>query len=113
MKQGIIETIETTVEETSQQADIASAWKTPIVRERRLFKYHGACGEYDNRCPVEALGKDHFRQHTCYDRVLENARLHERHGLADVCGKCAAIVPCSFTDPVELPPERNPHNPER
>ena len=38
-----------------------------------------------------------------YDRLMENARRHDDLGLglADVCGKCAAIVPCSFTDPVK------------
>ena len=69
-------------------------------RERCLFKYDGTCRKCEKRCPAKALGEDPFRRHACYDRLLENARLHERHGLADVCGKCAAIVPCSFTDPV-------------
>lgn len=71
-------------------------------RERCLFKYDGSCRKCEKRCPAEALSADPFRRHACYDRLLENARRHERHGLADVCGKCAAIVPCSFTDPVKL-----------
>jgi epoxyqueuosine reductase QueG len=73
-----------------------------IDRERCLFKFDGSCRQCEKRCPVEALGEDPFRRHACYDRLMENARLYERHGLADVCGKCAAIVPCSFTDPVKL-----------
>lgn len=72
-----------------------------IERERCLFKFDGSCRKCEKRCPAQALGKDPFHRHACYDRLLENARLHERHGLADVCGKCAAIVPCSFTDPVK------------
>jgi epoxyqueuosine reductase QueG len=71
-------------------------------RERCLFKHDGSCRKCEKRCPVEALREDPFRRHACYNRLLENAHLHERHGLADVCGKCAAIVPCSFTDPVKL-----------
>ncbi|MBC2713508.1 MAG: epoxyqueuosine reductase [Desulfosarcina sp.] len=71
-------------------------------RERCLFKYDGSCRKCEKRCPADALGEVPFHRHDCYDRLLENARLHERHGLADVCGKCAAIVPCSFTDPVKL-----------
>ena len=70
-------------------------------RERCLFKFDGSCRKCEKRCPAKALEADPFHRHACYDRLLENARLHERHGLADVCGKCAAIVPCSFTDPVK------------
>lgn len=70
-------------------------------RERCLFNYDGSCRKCEKRCPAEALGEEPLRRHACYGRLLENARLHERHGLADVCGKCAAIVPCSFSDPVK------------
>jgi epoxyqueuosine reductase QueG len=70
-------------------------------RNRCLFKHDGSCRKCEQRCPVEALGKDPFGRHACYDRLLENARRHEHLGLADVCGKCAAIVPCSFVDPVK------------
>ena len=70
-------------------------------RERCLFKFDGSCRICEKRCPAKALVADLFGRHACYDRLLENARLHESHGLADVCGKCAAIVPCSFTDPVK------------
>ena len=69
-------------------------------RERCLFKHDGSCGKCTPRCPADALAGDPFDRRACYARLLENARLHERHGLADVCGKCAAVVPCSFIDPV-------------
>ena len=76
---------------------------TPRTGQARcLFKFDGSCRKCEKRCPAEALRQDPFRRHACYDRLLENARIHEHHGLADVCGKCAAIVPCSFTDPVKL-----------
>lgn len=41
-----------------------------------------------------------FDRHACYAVCLENGQLHSALGLADVCGKCASIVPCSFTNPV-------------
>jgi epoxyqueuosine reductase QueG len=71
-----------------------------IENERCLFKRDGSCEECVKRCPVEALSQASFRRNTCYGRLLENARLHERHGFADVCGKCATAVPCAFTTPV-------------
>ncbi len=76
-------------------------------RERCLFKHDGSCAKCESRCPVEALGDAPFRRHACYERLLENARRHECHGLADVCGKCAAIVPCSFVDPVQRAADSN------
>jgi hypothetical protein len=33
--------------------------------------------------------------------LLENAKTYENEGLADVCGKCICVVPCSFSNPVE------------
>lgn len=80
-------------------------------RERCLFKHDGSCGKCQERCPVEALGTDPFQRHTCYDRLLENARRHEHLGLTDVCGKCAAIVPCSFSDPVQSAARRHGERP--
>jgi epoxyqueuosine reductase QueG len=70
-------------------------------RIRCLFKHDGSCRKCEQRCPADALGNDPFARHACYDQLLENARRHEHLGLADVCGKCAAIVPCSFVDPVK------------
>lgn len=88
-----------------QGSVVTDAIIAPMPRQdqkRCLFKYDGSCRKFKNRSPADALGKDPFRHHACYDRLPGNARLHERHGLADVCGKCAAIVPCSFADPVKL-----------
>ena len=79
-------------------------------QERCLFKFDGSCRKCEQRCPAKALEADPFRRHACYDRLLENVHLHERHGLADVCGKCAAIVPCSFTDPVKRASRKNRSN---
>ena len=90
--------------------DAAIAPTPRSEQERCLFKFDGSCRKCEQRCPAKALEADPFRRHACYDRLLENARLHERHGLADVCGKCAAIVPCSFTDPVERASRKNRSN---
>lgn len=70
-------------------------------QERCLFKADGSCGKCLERCPILALKDDAYDRHACYDRLMENASMYERYGLADVCGKCAAIVPCSFCDPVK------------
>lgn len=59
-----------------------------------IFKYDGCCRKCEQHCPKTTLGEDPFDRHACCDRLLENARLHQRHGCADVCGECAAIVPC-------------------
>ncbi len=88
--------------------DAAIAPTPRIDRERCLYKFDGSCRKCEQRCPARALETNPFRRHACYDRLLKNARLHERHGLADVCGKCAAIVPCSFTDPVKRASRRIP-----
>lgn len=69
-------------------------------QERCLYKHNGSCRLCERRCPAEALGEDPFHRHACYHRLMENAKMYERYGLADVCGKCATIVPCSFHDPV-------------
>jgi epoxyqueuosine reductase QueG len=83
---------------------VTDALIAPTARQDRvrcLYEYNGSCRKCEARCPAAALASQPFLRHACYDRLLENARLHEHIGLADVCGKCAAIVPCSFSDPVK------------
>ncbi len=67
-----------------------------------LHKHNGSCQACVRKCVAGALtetGVD-FDRHACYAVCLENGQLHSALGLADVCGKCASIVPCSFTNPV-------------
>jgi epoxyqueuosine reductase QueG len=72
-----------------------------------LLKAGKTCGKCMAACPVQALHPDDFDRQSCWDRLREN-----RAGLADfddlplsthVCGKCLALMPCSFTNPVKVP----------
>ena len=70
--------------------------------EACLHKHNDSCRACVRKCVAGALtetGEDFDRQ-ACYAVCLENGQLHSALGLADVCGKCASIVPCSFTNPV-------------
>ena len=70
--------------------------------EACLHKHNGSCVACVRNCVPGALtetGAD-FDRHACYALCLENSQLYSALGLADVCGKCASIVPCSFTNPV-------------
>jgi epoxyqueuosine reductase QueG len=70
--------------------------------EACLHKHNGSCLACIRKCVAGALTDTGagFDRHACYAVCLENGRLHAALGLADVCGKCASIVPCSFTNPV-------------
>jgi epoxyqueuosine reductase QueG len=67
--------------------------------ERCLSKLGKKCGLCRKRCPAGAYEGGRFDRHRCYAQCLENARLHRRLGLADVCGKCLTGLPCSLRDP--------------
>lgn len=55
-------------------------------------------------CPVSALSADAFERHTCWNRLNENRMAMEYFSdlpeSTHVCGKCAALMPCSFLNPV-------------
>jgi epoxyqueuosine reductase QueG len=74
------------------------------TRETCLLKAGKECGLCIAACPVAALTPKGFERRRCWERLKDN-----RSGLeyfADlpesthVCGKCAAMMPCSFADPV-------------
>ncbi len=71
-----------------------------VTHEYCLFKYNETCLKCVEKCPVKALDASPFDRRSCYGVLLENARIHEDLGLADVCGKCTCLVPCSFQNPV-------------
>ncbi len=65
-----------------------------------LYTYDRSCTDCVDNCPVHALTLDGFDRHACYELCLENAALHQQHSLAEVCGKCVSVVPCTYVDPV-------------
>jgi len=83
---------------------ITDAVLTPLKRtgqEYCLYKYNKTCTACVKNCVTHALKVDSFDRHACYNLLLENAKLHEQYGLADACGKCICVVPCSFQNPVK------------
>ncbi len=78
----------------------------PVIetREACLLKAGQPCGKCIEVCPVSALSEKDFNRQGCWKRLKENRRTLE--GFFDlpesthVCGKCAALMPCSFKNPV-------------
>lgn len=72
--------------------------------EACLLKAGSKCGKCVEACPVEALKEKSFARRLCWDRLKENReRLTDTADLpasTNVCGKCAAVMPCSFLNPV-------------
>jgi epoxyqueuosine reductase QueG len=84
----------------------ADLGENPLVETRQacLLKAGRACGLCVAACPVTALTTEGFERRRCWERLKEN-----RDGLeyfsdlpetTHVCGKCAAMMPCSFANPV-------------
>jgi len=67
-------------------------------KESCLNKTNGTCGLCATKCVFGALTINDFDKHKCYAQCLKNAQAYSELGLADVCGKCVANVPCSFTN---------------
>lgn len=72
-----------------------------------LAKYNDSCRICVKKCAVDALRGDILDRHKCYDLLLENAEIYKSEGLADVCGKCSSVVPCSFKNPVKTAAQRH------
>ena len=78
----------------------------PLIqtKEACLLKAGQECGQCIKACPVEALSVDGFDRKRCWDRLLENRRALDYFSSlpesTHVCGKCAALMPCSFKNPV-------------
>jgi epoxyqueuosine reductase QueG len=70
------------------------------AEEACLYKYNQTCHVCIKRCTSGALTEIGFDRHKCYEVLLENAGINREKGLADVCGKCMSMVPCSFMNPV-------------
>jgi epoxyqueuosine reductase QueG len=66
-----------------------------------LYKSDLSCKKCVEKCTFGALSTDSFDRHRCYEMCLENAEKYQGYvEIADVCGKCLALVPCSFKNPV-------------
>jgi epoxyqueuosine reductase QueG len=70
-----------------------------------LVKAGHKCGKCIEACPVDAISETGFDRRRCWDRLLENQKaldyISDLPASTHVCGKCAAVMPCSFIDPVE------------
>jgi len=75
--------------------------------EACLLKAGKTCGKCLDVCPVEALHPDRFQRRACWDRLKENRLIlpdfTDLPQSTHVCGKCLAMMPCSFTNPVSHP----------
>ena len=78
----------------------------PLIetQEACLVKAGRECGKCMPVCPVEALREDGFERRRCWDRLNENRAVLDNFAdlpeSTHVCGKCAAMMPCSFKNPV-------------
>ena len=70
-------------------------------KEFCLYKYDQSCQECVENCVFGALKENPFDRQKCYGVCLSNAKLYSKLGLADCCGKCVCVVPCSFDNPVK------------
>jgi epoxyqueuosine reductase QueG len=72
--------------------------------EACLLKAGEKCGKCIEACPVNALHENEFERRKCWNRLNENRDILDYFSdLPDsthVCGKCAALMPCSFLNPV-------------
>jgi epoxyqueuosine reductase len=78
----------------------------PLIQteEACLLKAGRKCGKCMEACPVQALKENVFDRRGCWDRLNENRRTLDYFSdlpeTTHVCGKCAAMMPCSFKNPV-------------
>ena len=69
-------------------------------KEFCLYKYNESCQKCVENCVFGALKEGSFDRQKCHGVCLSNAKLYSRLGLANCCGKCVCVVPCSFNNPV-------------
>ena len=78
----------------------------PLIEtdEACLLKAGKKCGKCIEACPVDALSETGFERWKCWNRLNENRDILDYFSdlpkSTDVCGKCAAFMPCSFLNPV-------------
>jgi len=73
---------------------------TAAKEEKCLNKRNGSCGICQKKCPVNAYsGEGNFDRFKCHELCRKNATLYKQFGLAEVCGKCVAGLPCTSKEP--------------
>jgi len=78
----------------------------PLVEspEACLTRAGKKCGKCLEACPVAALRENDFERSRCWERLKENRRSLDTFSdlpeSTHVCGKCAALMPCSFENPL-------------
>ena len=78
----------------------------PVIdtREACLLKAGKKCGKCITACPVDALNESGFERRRCWNRLNENRDVLDAFAdlpkTTHVCGKCAALMPCSFLNPI-------------
>ncbi len=74
------------------------------TEEACLLKAGQKCSQCIDVCPVQALSEADFDRQRCWDRLNNNRDslnyFSDLPKTTHVCGKCAAIMPCSFKNPV-------------
>jgi epoxyqueuosine reductase QueG len=78
----------------------------PLIEtdEACLLKAGKKCGKCIETCPVDALSETGFERQKCWNRLNENLDILDYFSdlptSTHVCGKCVALMPCSFLNPV-------------
>lgn len=76
----------------------------PTGRPSNEFCLHRlgvACGACVEHCSFGALQSKGFDRARCYAVLQKNAKRFSSLGVADACGKCLSVVPCSFENPAK------------
>jgi len=85
------------------EADLGN---NPVIDtdEACLLKAEQKCGKCITACPVGALNESSLERRWCWNRLHENRDVMDSFTdlpkTTHVCGKCAALMPCSFMNPV-------------
>lgn len=78
----------------------------PLIEtdEACLTKAGKECGQCIKACPVNAISETDFDRRRCWDRLNDNYKVLDYFSdlpeSTHVCGKCAAVMPCSFKNPI-------------
>jgi epoxyqueuosine reductase len=78
----------------------------PLVEtdEACLLKAGKECGKCIGACPVAAVGEKGLNRWRCWERLKQNQDIltcfSDLPGTTHVCGKCVALMPCSFRNPL-------------